>query len=212
MPVGGSVSASSLNKAAGGRTRHSLVIAGVVMAVIIVALVIAGSGCDAGARRAADRRRFPDDRPADFSSVWRTGGVQKVVLLTTFVLTMIIPIEYAVLIGVGLSVLLYVAGQSNKVTIRRRVPTADGHMVETSRPPCSPRTRWSSSSRTAHVLRGGSDVRRLPATPDAPIAKFHRDPASARTQRHRLDLHRSSSPIRGNLHDRRVEARHRVGE
>ena len=37
MPVGGSVSASSLNKAAGARTRTSLVVAGVVMAVILVA-------------------------------------------------------------------------------------------------------------------------------------------------------------------------------
>ena len=36
MPVGGSVSASSLNKAAGARTRMSLVIAGAVMAVIIL--------------------------------------------------------------------------------------------------------------------------------------------------------------------------------
>ena len=76
--------------------------------------------------------------PADFGSVWRTGGVQKVVLLTTFVLTIIIPIQYAVLIGVGLSVLLYVAGQSNKVTIRRRVPAADGHMVETEPPAVLP--------------------------------------------------------------------------
>ena len=38
MPVGGSVSASSLNKTAGARTRASLVAAGVVMAIIIVAL------------------------------------------------------------------------------------------------------------------------------------------------------------------------------
>ena len=37
MPVGGSVSASSVNKAAGARTRTSLVVAGVVMAVIVVA-------------------------------------------------------------------------------------------------------------------------------------------------------------------------------
>ena len=63
-----------------------------------------------------------------------------------------------------------------------------------------------------HVLRGGSDVRRLPAERRAPIAKFCRHLAPARTQRHRLDLHRSSSPIRGKPHDRRIEARHRVGE
>ena len=37
MPVGGSMSASSLNKAAGARSRMSLVIASVVMAVVIIA-------------------------------------------------------------------------------------------------------------------------------------------------------------------------------
>jgi SulP family sulfate permease len=139
MPVGGSVSASSLNKAAGARTRHSLLIAGVVMAVIIVAL---GDLLDQVAMPALAGLLivvgFRTISPADFSSVWRTGGVQKVVLLTTFVLTIIIPIQYAVLIGVGLSVLLYVAGQSNKVTIRRRVPAADGHMVETEPPAVLP--------------------------------------------------------------------------
>ena len=139
MPVGGSVSASSLNKAAGARTRHSLVIAGVVMAVIIVAL---GDLLDQVAMPALAGLLivvgFRTISPVDFSSVWRTGGVQKVVMGTTFVLTIIIPIQYAVLIGVGLSVLLYVAGQSNKVTIRRRVPTADGHMVETEPPAVLP--------------------------------------------------------------------------
>ena len=37
MPVGGSVSASSLNKTAGARLALSLLIAGLLMAVIVVA-------------------------------------------------------------------------------------------------------------------------------------------------------------------------------
>ena len=135
MPVGGSVSASSLNKAAGARTRYSLIIAGVVMALIIVALgdqldqvampALAGLLIVVGIRTIT---------PADLGSVWRTGTVQKVVLTTTFALTVMIPIQYAVLIGVGLSAVLYVVRQSNKVTIRRRVFTPDGHVVETEPP------------------------------------------------------------------------------
>ena len=135
MPVGGSVSASSLNKAAGARTRYSLIIAGVVMALIIVALgdlldqvampALAGLLIVVGVRTIT---------PADLGSVWRTGAVQKVVLTTTFALTVMIPIQYAVLIGVGLSAVLYLVRQSNRVTIRRRVFTADGHVVETDPP------------------------------------------------------------------------------
>jgi SulP family sulfate permease len=47
--------------------------------------------------------------------------VQATVLATTFVLTMIIPLQYAVLVGVALSIVLHVVQQSNRITIRRRV-------------------------------------------------------------------------------------------
>lgn len=77
---------------------------------------------------------FRTIRPADLQSVWRTGPVQRAVLAVTFVLTMLIPLQYAVLFGVGLSVLLHVVRQSNQITIRRRVRDADGHLVEVDPP------------------------------------------------------------------------------
>jgi SulP family sulfate permease len=73
-------------------------------------------------------------KPADLQSVWRTGPVQKAVLAVTFLLTMVIPLQYAVLVGVGLSVLLHVVRQSNQVTIRRRMRDPDGHLVEVDPP------------------------------------------------------------------------------
>ena len=60
--------------------------------------------------------------------------MQKAVLLVTFLLTMIIPLQYAVLVGVGLSVILHIVRQSNQVTIRRRQLDADKHLVETDPP------------------------------------------------------------------------------
>ena len=183
MPVGGSVSASSLNKAAGARTRYSLVIAGVVMAVIIVAL---GDLLDQVAMPALAGLLivvgFRTISPADFGSVWRTGACKRSSSPTTFVLTMMIPIQYAVLIGVGLSVLLYVAGQSNKVTIRRRVPLRMGTWSRPSRPPMLPANEvvilqpYGSMFFAAAPMFEDS----LPSA-DAPIAKFCRHPASART-------------------------------
>ncbi len=134
MPVGGSVSASSLNKAAGARSRASLIIAGLVMAVIVVAFgdligsiampALAGLLILVGARTVS---------PADLASVWRTGMAQRVVLVATFLLTIIVPLQYAVLVGVALSILLYVIGQSNAIHIRRRLFTDDGP-VETDPP------------------------------------------------------------------------------
>jgi SulP family sulfate permease len=137
MPVGGSTSASSLNKNAGARSRLSLVIAAAVMAVVILALAglvgyiampaLAGLLILVGYRTV---------RPADLRSVWRTGPVQRTVLATTFVLTMVIPLQYAVLVGVGLSVILHAVRQSNQVTIKRWRLDRSGHLIE-SEPPAS---------------------------------------------------------------------------
>ncbi|HEX9260882.1 MAG TPA: SulP family inorganic anion transporter, partial [Acidimicrobiales bacterium] len=135
MPVGGSVSASALNKAAGAKSRQAALFAGVVMAVVIVAF---GSAVDylampalAGLLILIGVRTV---KPANLKSVWRTGSVQKVVLGVTFGLTMVIPLQYAVLVGVGLSVVLYVIRQSNRVTIRRWVRNAEGELIETDPP------------------------------------------------------------------------------
>jgi sulfate permease, SulP family len=135
MPVGGSMSASSLNKAAGARSRVALMIASVVMAVVIVAFAglvgyiampaLAGLLILVGCRTI---------KPADLQSVWKTGAVQKAVLLTTFALTMVIPLQYAVLTGVGLSVILHVVRQSNQVTIKRWRLSPEGDLIETDPP------------------------------------------------------------------------------
>ena len=122
MPVGGSVSGTSLNKAAGARTRASLVFTGVVMAVIIVAFAdLIGSVAMPALAGLLMLVGYRTITPADLASVWRTGRVQQVVMVTTFVLTIVVKLQYAVLAGVALSLGLYVVRQSNRVTIKRQV-------------------------------------------------------------------------------------------
>jgi MFS superfamily sulfate permease-like transporter len=83
---------------------------------------------------------------ADLRSVWKTGAVQKAVLVTTFALTMVVPLQYAVLVGVGVSVILHVVRQST------RSPSGDGSSTPRgirSRPtprPCFRPRRWLSCS------------------------------------------------------------------
>ena len=135
MPVGGSVSASALNKEAGARSRWSLVIAGGVMAVVIVAFgEVVGAVAMPALAGLLMLIGWRTIKPADLQSVWRTGPVQKSVLAVTFLLTMVIPLQYAVLVGVGLSVLLHVVRQSNQVSIRRRIRDTEGHLVEVDPP------------------------------------------------------------------------------
>jgi SulP family sulfate permease len=139
LPVGGSVSASALNKEAGARSRGSLLIASVVMALVIVLFgeVVSDVAMSAlaGLLILIGYRTI---KPADLQSVWRTGIVQKAVLTVTFVLTMAIPLQYAVLVGVGLSVVLHVIRQSNQVTVRRRVSGEDGYWIEIDPPALLP--------------------------------------------------------------------------
>ncbi len=141
MPVGGSVSASALNKEAGARSRQSLLVAALVMAVVIVvfgeAVGHVAMPALAGLLMLVGWRTV---KPPDLVSVWKTGPVQKMVLAVTFGLTMVIPLQHAVLVGVGLSVVLHVVRQSNQVTIRRRIPGEDGHVIEVDPPAVLPPT------------------------------------------------------------------------
>ena len=135
MPVGGSVSASALNKEAGAKSRQSLLIAAAVMAVVIVVFGNAVGNVAmpalAGLLMLIGYRTI---KPADLVSVWKTGVAQKVVLATTFALTLVMPLQYAVLVGVALSVVLHAVRQSNQVTIRRRIIDPDGHLIEVDPP------------------------------------------------------------------------------
>ena len=135
MPVGGSLSASSLNKTAGARSRLALVFASVVMAVVIVAFAgLVGHIAMSALAGLLMLIGFRTIKPADLVSVWRTGAVQKAVLLTTFVLTMVIALQYAVLVGVGLSVVLHVVRQSNQISVKRWQVDADGQVTESDPP------------------------------------------------------------------------------
>jgi sulfate permease, SulP family len=135
MPVGGSMSASSLAASAGAGSRATMFYAGAVMAIVIVLLA------DAVGRVAMPALAallivvgVGTVRPAKILAVSRTGPVPLTVMAITFVLTLIIPLQYAVLVGVALSVLLFVAGQSSRVVIRRLVLQDDGTAIEEEPP------------------------------------------------------------------------------
>ncbi len=135
MPVGGSMSASSLNKAAGARSRASLMMASLVMAAVIVAFAgLVGYIAMPALAGLLMLVGFRTIKPAGLLSVWKTGIVQKVVLVTSFGLTMVIPLQYAVLVAVGLSAILHVVRQSNQITVKRWLLDPSGDVIETDPP------------------------------------------------------------------------------
>ena len=58
-------------------------------------------------------------------------------MLVTLVLTMLIPLQYAVLVGVGLSVLLFVIQQSSRLVTRRLVLATTARWSRRTRPQSS---------------------------------------------------------------------------
>ncbi len=135
MPVGGSMSASSLSVGAGARTRSAMLYAAGVMALMII---VFGSVVELVAMPALAALLivvgFGTVKPAKVLAVGRTGSVPLAVMSITLVLTMIIPLQFAVLVGVGMSVLLFVIRQSSRLVTRRIVFQDDGRRMETEPP------------------------------------------------------------------------------
>ena len=191
MPVGGSVSASALNKAAGARSQQSLLVAGLVMAIVVVAFgEVVGYVAMPALAGLLMLIGFRTIKPDDLRSVWSAGNVQKVVLVMTFILTMLIPLQYAVLVGVGISVILYVVRESNQMhgsalgARRRRAgvrdrPAGDGQGRGRGRP----------ATLREPVLRGRASVRDAPSGRDGGLAQQRRDRAATWSDRSRDDVH-----------------------
>lgn len=136
MPVGGSMSATGLLTAAGAKTRWANVTAALVMVLVIVLFSGAASliamPALAGLLTVVGIRTFRIDNVV---MVWRTGATQALVMAVTFVLTIAVPLQFAVLTGVGISIALFVVRQSNKVIVRRWVLDPDDPYPKEVAPP-----------------------------------------------------------------------------
>jgi SulP family sulfate permease len=122
MPVGGSMSATSVVTAAGAQTRLAQIIASAVMAIIIV---VFGSLVDETAMPALAGLLmvvgFRTVKLEEIFGVWKTGQIQAATMAVTLVLTILIPLQFAVLVGVGMSTLLFVIRQSNDLVVKRLI-------------------------------------------------------------------------------------------
>ena len=65
-------------------------------------------------------------KPEEILAVWKTGQVQAATMAVTLALTIVIPLQFAVLVGVGLSTVLFVIRQSNDLVVKQLVFEDDG--------------------------------------------------------------------------------------
>lgn len=129
MPVGGSMSTSVMLATSGAKTRLALFIAAGVMAV----LVLAASGLVGLVAMPALAALLivvgvQTIKPARIRAVMGSGPLQTAIMAVTFALTLIVPAQFAVLIGVGLAIIMFVGQQSNRLRLRQ-LQFADGGRI-----------------------------------------------------------------------------------
>jgi SulP family sulfate permease len=139
IPAGGSVSGTALVIGAGARSRWANILVGLFVALIVLLagplvelvpmpalaalLIVAG---------------FQGLRIEPATMAWKTGRISRVVMLVTFLATLSIPLQYAVMLGVVLSIMLNTFRQSNKVFVTQWVLQAEGFPLEQAPPKSLP--------------------------------------------------------------------------
>ncbi|HWM17494.1 MAG TPA: SulP family inorganic anion transporter [Microbacterium sp.] len=136
MPVGGSMSGSSLIVASGAKTRLSFIVAGLVMAlVILVASDLVGLVAMPALAGLLIVIGIGAIKPSRIYSVVKSGPLPTAIMAVTFGLTLVMPLQFAVLVGVGMGIILFVAQQSNRVRVRQVHVLEGGRMRESDPPP-----------------------------------------------------------------------------
>jgi SulP family sulfate permease len=139
IPAGGSVSGTALIVGAGARSRWGNIFVGLFVALIVLVaaplvervpmpalaalLIVAG---------------FQGLRVEQAVMAWKTGRISRLVMLVTFIATLVIPLQFAVLFGVALSILLNTVRQSEKVVVTQWVLQPQGFPVEQPPPKSLP--------------------------------------------------------------------------
>ena len=135
IPAGGSSSGTALIVSAGAKSRWANIFAGLAVAlgvllfanlVEMVAMpALAGLVIVAGVQMINLNA---------IRTVWQTNVIARITMLVTFGSTLVLPLQYAVFLGVALSVLLFVFRQSNTIRVVEWVVGNVGWPVEQPAP------------------------------------------------------------------------------
>jgi SulP family sulfate permease len=139
VPAGGSISGTALMIGAGAHSRWANIAAGVfVAAIVLVAAPLAQLAPMPALAALLIVAGYQGLRIQAAVTIWNTSKVSAAIMTATFLATLFIPLQFAVLIGVVLSVVLYVARQSNKVIITEWVLVPGGLPEERPAPKALP--------------------------------------------------------------------------
>jgi SulP family sulfate permease len=170
LPVGGSLSTTALSVLSGARTRWSAIFAGLWMAAIVVAfpdLVSYVAMPTLGALLMV--ASAATIKPSQIHSIWDAGWPPRLVSVTTFLATLLLPIQVAVGIGVVLSALLRFYASAYDITVVQLVELPDGRIEERTPAQDLPSNTITVLDVYGYLIFAGARTleRRLPAPQDS---------------------------------------------
>ena len=136
MPVGGSVGSTALNVSSGAKSRWANIFSGliVVLAVLLFsqAVSMVAMPAMAGLLIVAGFQSIKSERIRD---IWATGWAPRIVMAVTLGLTLVIPLQQAVFLGVVLSILVhFFVTSSHEVRMTLLTVNSDGTVTEGAAP------------------------------------------------------------------------------
>ena len=135
IPAGGSVSGTALLVGAGARSRWSNIFVGLCVAVIVLlAAPLVERVPMPGLAALLIVAGYQGLRVEQGLMAWKTGRISRVVMVATFVATLVVPLQFAVLLGMVLSIALQTVSQSNKVVVTEWVLQPEGFPLEQPAP------------------------------------------------------------------------------
>ena len=135
LPVGGSLSTTALTVISGARTYWTAIFAGLWMAVLVVVFPRLVSYVAMPALGVLlILASISTIKPSEALSIWNTGWPSRLASVTTFLSTLLLPIQAAVGFGVVLSALLYVNQSSTDISVVELVKRSDGSIEERKSP------------------------------------------------------------------------------
>jgi SulP family sulfate permease len=135
IPAGGSSSGSALMLSAGARSRWANIFGGILVALVVLLLAdlveLVAMPALAGLVIVAGVQMINVNA---IQTVWQTNPMSRTVMLITFGSTLVMPLQYAVFLGVALSILMFVLQQSNILRVVEWVVGERGWPVEEPAP------------------------------------------------------------------------------
>ncbi len=142
IPAGGSISGTVLMLSAGATSRWANLLAGLcVAAVVLLAAPLAELVPMPALAALLIVAGYQGLRVEAAVTIWKTSRLSATVMSVTFLATLFIPLQYAVLLGVTFSILMHAIRQSNKVVVTEWVPVPGGFPIEQPAPAAVPGRR-----------------------------------------------------------------------